>query len=197
MVGEREMSILRSKNVTNSFPGNEDMNCSYSRYKMEKKTNSQADDNSANINDIETFEHQILVDNFVQEIIKRAKSEYLRQCPKLNDENGVKSRDSAVVQRLHEDADGSNETPTQDKKSHKSNKNRSKHSKRQPKYKYSDPVDEKEISKYEHQQQQTDPLLEWNPNFGKHSERRESLHGFYHRLGTSARRLFSCCFSKS
>ncbi|XP_045172114.2 uncharacterized protein LOC123534105 [Mercenaria mercenaria] len=169
--------------------GEEVPNCTYSRIKAEKQTKARGDDNSIMTESNGSLDTQQMVDSFVQEVIQKAKTEYFRQC----DENEAKSRGPKNEKRRKDKENG---RLAPDKSSKKSGKDKPKH---RHHYKYSDPVDEKEISEYE--QQDRDSLLQWNPNFGAvtSDSRKNSTNrnGFYNRMVATFRRLLGCCFGKT
>ncbi|KAL4223280.1 hypothetical protein ACF0H5_016752 [Mactra antiquata] len=87
------------------------------------------------------------------------------------------------------------ETKHKEQSTKKSNKEKQK---RRHHYKYSDPVDEKEISEYE--QQDSDTLLQSNTSTGELKKDRKNLttrNRFYSRTVTTFRRMVGCCFGKT
>lgn len=161
--------------------------CSYSRRKAEKQTRCKADDNDVANEHIDK-ENQQLVDRFVQDVIEKAKTEYFRQC----EQGGDSKKDTKKGKHLKGKENGSIGTKSQKKPG----KDRHKH---RHHYKYSDPVDEKEISKYENPEEE-DSLLEWNPNFGEistDSRRSSDKNGSQNRFVLMFRRLMTCCFGKT
>lgn len=179
------------RTIRDSSSGSDVPNCTYSRIKAEKQTKIKEVDDTTEDENSDSVYTQQMVDKFVQEVIQKAKKEYFRQCENCQDNTDSKSHDSKSRERRKDKENGK---PTSDKPSKKSGREKPKH---RHHYKYSDPVDEKEISEYE--QQDSDSLLQWNPNFGTVASDTKTTrrNGYYNRMVATFRRVLGCCFGKT
>ncbi|WAR02011.1 hypothetical protein MAR_008569, partial [Mya arenaria] len=156
----------------------DNLQCTYSRRQTDKRATFQDGKEVVQENG-EQFEQQEMVDKFIQDVIEKARAEYKRQ------QKGESKHGSTRRKEKNKD-----QTTKDMKKSASSKGTKKKHH-----YKYSDPVDEKEILEYEQEETQ----LQWNSNFGeerteKEEPRQESV---YNRLAASLRSLFVCCLGKT
>ncbi|WAR02023.1 hypothetical protein MAR_008581 [Mya arenaria] len=159
----------------------DNVKCTYSRRQTDKRATYQDGKEVVHDNG-KPFEQQEMVDKFIQDVIEKARAEYKRQL-KGDSKNGSKRR-----------KEKNKDQPTKDKSS-KNKSASSKGTKKKHHYKYSDPVDEKEILEYEQEETQ----LQWNPNFGEERKEKEEprQESVYNRLADSLRSLFVCCLGKT
>ncbi|WAR02010.1 hypothetical protein MAR_008568 [Mya arenaria] len=160
----------------------DNVQCTYSRHQTDKRATFQDGKEVVQENREQQFEQQEMVDKFIQDVIEKARAEYKRQ------QKGESKHGSTRRKERNKDQ------TTKDKSSMKKSAS-SKGTKKKHHYKYSDPVDEKEILEYEHEETQ----LQWNPNFGEERKEKEEprQESVYNRLAASLRRLFVCCLGKT
>ncbi|KAH3886198.1 uncharacterized protein LOC127866614 [Dreissena polymorpha] len=186
MVGEGDL-VVQNKVVAGDVMGVfqvDSTNCTYSRM---RSTRSKGQDNVYMETTIEECEHKHLVDQFVQEVIEKAKAEYQRQNSSRNDASNATCK-SSLKKRGKRNGKKSNASckGLADSESAKG--------RRKPNYKYSEPVDANAISEYE----DGDSLLQRNPHCG--NERQDvspQSASRFSAVRTSLRRLLTCCFGKT
>lgn len=190
MVGKDDMSVLCS-----SKHGDKNENSTYSRRKKEKKAKVQMAENSAMDNSVDTGDYMTLVDNFVQDVIERAKQEYLSSCPNGGTSIEIRDSDEDEGARLRTDEERSREYDRPKKNTGTKKTNGKGSGRRKPHYKYSGPVDEKEISGYE--SPEASNLLKNRSEFELEDTAEAQNRSVYARVATALRRLISCCIGKT
>ncbi|KAL4223281.1 hypothetical protein ACF0H5_016753 [Mactra antiquata] len=75
------------KSIKDTMGSQDGQQCSYSRRKKEKKAKIKFDDSINEEPITNGVDDQVLIDSFVQEVIEKAKMEYLRQCKDVHDED--------------------------------------------------------------------------------------------------------------
>ncbi|WAR02024.1 hypothetical protein MAR_008582 [Mya arenaria] len=178
MVVETEKVLSRQKTGVSV---SDNVQCTYSRHQTDKMATFQDRMEVVQENG-EQSEQQEMVDKFIKDVIEKARAEYKRQ-QKDESKNGSK-------RRKEKNKDQTTKDISSKKKSASKKGTKKKHH-----YKYSDPVDEKEILEYEQEEMQ----LQWNPNFGEERKEKEEprQESVYNRLASSLRRLFVCCLGKT
>lgn len=185
MVGREDIPIIR---LSNHDDKND--NSTYSMRKEKKKADIQMSEEYSADNEVDNGDYMKLVDNFVQGVIERAKQEYLGSCANSGVETGVRQMNEE--DRLLADADKSRENERL-KKSAENRKGSS--GRRKPHYKYSGPVDEREISGYE--SPEASSLLNKRSEFELEDTMKAEHRTIYERVAAALRRLLSCCAGKT